>query len=192
MPPERVDGFPRTSYVAVTGPKSAWPDGAGISLDEIGDGPDVTVMAIEHSGDIAWAAPEDVSFEDAVDKLASRAPAEMAAHRREKFLSIEYDFGHVLFADGSTMQAGSGIDRATWSQLLAINDGASGPEWSQAAFRTQSIGDVRLVRIDKCVELGVFVVLCLFPLPWVWLNPTSGRPPTETNGHLNSMRPATT
>lgn len=36
------------------------------------------------------------------------------------------------------------------------------------------IGNVRVLRIDKCVLLALFVLLTLFPLPWVWWNPTSG------------------
>ena len=172
---DRVDGFPRTSYVAVTGTQTAWPDRTAVSLDDIGDGPAETVMVIEYTGDTPWAAPEDLSFEEALDRLASRDPDQLTTHRREKFFTIEYNAGHVLFADGSTMQAGSGVDRTTWSQLLAINDGGPELDWDIARPGTNSLGKVLEYRIDKCVQLAVFVLLWLFPLPWVWRNPTSGR-----------------
>ena len=177
---ERVDGFPRTSYVAVTGPQTAWPDGTAVSLDDIGDGPADTVMVIEYTGDTPWAAPEDLSFEGALDRLASRNPDQMTTHRRETFFTIEYNAGHVLFADGSTMQAGSGVDRTSWSQLLAINDGGPELDWNIARPGTNSLGKVLEYRIDKCVQLAVFVLLWLFPLPWVWRNPTSGRSPPQS------------
>ena len=38
-------------------------------------------------------------------------------------------------------------------------------------------GGPNRLRTANCVRLGVWIALVLFPLPWVWINPTSGLPP---------------
>ena len=38
---------------------------------------------------------------------------------------------------------------------------------------------VKRLKVGNCLRLAVFVGLMLFPLPWVWINPTSGRIPAS-------------
>lgn len=56
-----------TNYVAVVGPKTVWPEGETVKMDDIPDGTGNTIMLVEIADpDIRWMEPRDLSFEEAV------------------------------------------------------------------------------------------------------------------------------
>ncbi|NLX99171.1 MAG: DUF1559 domain-containing protein [Rhodopirellula sp.] len=56
-------GSPMTSYLAVVGPETVWPESGTVSLDSITDGSQNTLLFVEvaNSG-IHWAEPRDLQF----------------------------------------------------------------------------------------------------------------------------------
>lgn len=53
-----------TSFVAVVGPQTAWPEARPMTLTEIGDGTSQTLLAVEvPNSNIPWMAPIDLRFD---------------------------------------------------------------------------------------------------------------------------------
>ncbi len=158
----------RTSYVAVIGPRTAWPGPSTRKIGEISDGASNTVLVIEHPNEsISWMEPRDLTLDEAVGVLTSPDPQAAGPHRYEDFF-YEYSGGrNVAFADGSVHFLYDGLARNVWSALLTIDDGVSLSEtdWS---LRTE---DRERLKVANCYRLAVFVLLTFFPLPWVWRQP---------------------
>ena len=55
-----------TNYVAIVGPKTAWPDDRPAKLSEFSDGGKKTILLVEVAdSDINWMEPQDLSFKNA-------------------------------------------------------------------------------------------------------------------------------
>jgi hypothetical protein len=81
-------------------------------------------------------------------------------------------FWGIALVDGSARYGSHRADRNTWSELLLIADGRPTTAWEQSL----AAGDnSRIPRIGNWVRLAIFLVVAVFPLPWVWLNANSGR-----------------
>jgi hypothetical protein len=156
-----------TSYVAVVGPHTAWPGTTPRRIPEITDGLPNTMLLIESNELVPWLEPRDLQLEEAVDSLASVDWA-VAPHKTEDFF-FQYSAGRcVAFADVSVRLVSNGLGREAWSEGLQVNDGRL---WDEDDF--QSMLPARRPQLGNWIRLGVFFVLVLFPLPWVWLNPES-------------------
>ncbi len=126
---------------------------------------------LECDAGIPWAEPRDLEIEESLALLASADPRAVHGRRQETFFYEHFQGSHILFADGEVRFAPDGTDQETWRGLLTVNDGIPEADWDGIAAR--SFGERRL-RIGNCCRLGLFLFLVLFPLPWVWVNPTSG------------------
>ncbi|WP_428308911.1 DUF1559 domain-containing protein [Lacipirellula sp.] len=61
-----------TSYFAVVGPQTAWPPDRGLSLSEITDRPDQTIVLLEAAGlNVPWGEPRDLTYDEAIEMLTS-------------------------------------------------------------------------------------------------------------------------
>lgn len=159
-----------TSYVAVTGDRTAWPEGGRATrLRDLSDGTSKSILLIESHAETPWAEPRDLSLDEALDQLANADPMRGEGHQSTGFFHDLYYGRSILLADGSVRYSGLNLDRDAWSQLLLIDDGRPIHNWSFLVDNTE------IARIDNWIRLGVFLIIALFPLPWVWWNPTSGR-----------------
>jgi len=160
-----------TSYLAVVGPTTAWPGQSTCKLSEILDGISNTILVTEvGSRNVPWLEPLDLELTEALDILVEGEPIAACNDHREDFF-YKYKGGrNVAFADGSIRHVPHGIGRTVWSALLEKSDDVV---WDDDDLNRTAV-IVKRLRVDNCLRLAVLCVLFLFPIPWVWLNPTSG------------------
>jgi type II secretory pathway pseudopilin PulG len=157
-------GNTMTSYVAVIGPKTAWPNGHGRSLSEIIDGTSNTVLVVEsHSQQVNWMEPRDVEYEAAVQLLTSADPFD-DGHWSDGFFYDDHLGRNVLIADGSVRFVGL-LPTDLARTILGIDDG--GPMGSSSP-RSSQLNQTRRANYGNWFRLGVFLLLMFFPLPWVF------------------------
>ncbi|NLF68416.1 MAG: DUF1559 domain-containing protein [Candidatus Anammoximicrobium sp.] len=157
-----------TSYVAVVGPRTAWPGASARKMSEITDGTASTILVMEdQSTNIPWMDPRDLTLDEALGILTSPDRQFASPHRREDFF-YEYSGGrYVATADGRVSYQFYGLPRDVWSALLTIDDGVATSEldWTVGA------DDWKRPKVGNFYRLAVFVLLTLLPLPWVWRKP---------------------
>jgi hypothetical protein len=167
-----------TSYVAVVGPTTAWPGPLPRSYAEIQDGTSNTALVIEVDKlSIPWLEPGDLPLDDTLATLAAGDADFIGNHRWQSFL---YDYAggrQVALADGSVRYVSQGVGRRVWAALLGAEDG---DPWGDEDLTVPEVVHRRL-QVTNCVRLTLFVLLTLFPLPWVWLNPTSRHGSAQLN-----------
>ncbi len=155
-----------TNYYVVVGPQTAFPGARPVTTSEITDGRHRTIFVVEaQSRGNHWMEPVDITFVEALRQFRSTDFDE--AHRSETFLHEYLAGGNVAFGDGSVHFIPNGVSLTTWDKMLSAADGRaiSGQEW------TQGTTTIKRLKVDVCIALASFVLLTLFPLPWVWLNP---------------------
>jgi len=166
---------PWTSYVAVVGPRTAWPGASARKMSEITDGTASTILVMEdQSTNIPWMEPRDLTLDAALGILTSPDRHFASPHRREDFF-YEYSGGrYVASADATISYQFNGLPRHVWSALLTIDDGVATSEldWTVGA------DDWKRPKVGNFYRLAVFVLLTFLPLPWVWRKPK----PAETPG----------
>jgi hypothetical protein len=158
-----------TSYVAVVGPRTAWPGVSARKIDEITDGTANTILVLENrNADIPWMAPRDVSLEEVLGSFTSVDPQPAGVHYSESFF-YHYSIGrNVAFADAyaTFLYQYDGLPRVALSNLLTIDDGVSlDPRNLGIPF-----GGTKRLKVGSCYRLAVFVFLIVLPLPWVGRN----------------------
>jgi hypothetical protein len=157
-----------TSYVAVVGPRTIWAGARSRKLSEIRDGPANTVMIVEyHGGPIAWTEPRDLELSEALCVLNSPTPEEAGPHCSEDFFFEYFRGRQVAFADGAIRFFNDGLPQDVWSALLTVDDGAQLADlnWDVPSK------DRRRPKLGNWFRLATFVLLTLWPLPWVWRKP---------------------
>jgi hypothetical protein len=128
------------------------------------------VLFVEHDHpSIPWLEPRDLELNDALSLLGSEDPMAPTGHMFGDFF-YEYSSGrNVALTDGSVRFITNGVRRAVWSALLGVDDGIA---WDDADLAAPT-SIVRRPKIGNWIRLGIFFAVMLFPLPWVWLNPSS-------------------
>lgn len=164
--PQKVSSI---SYLAVTGPRTAWPGSTSAKFKDMKDGASNTILLIEHHSDIPWTEPRDLSLDEAVDVLASTDMETFAGHRRETFFAKDFFGRHVLFADGGVRFVPFGLDRSLVRELLTIDDEQPAKDWEMAIA---GVEPVTRTRWDNVIRFAVAAFFTLLPLPWVWIHPT--------------------
>lgn len=107
---------PYTDYVAVVGPGTAFPGAEGVSLEEITDGPENTILLVEIAGsDIHWSEPRDLEF----DRMSFR----INDPSKPSISSPHADGPGVVFADGRYKRLSESIPPEIVKALLTINGG---------------------------------------------------------------------
>jgi prepilin-type processing-associated H-X9-DG protein len=154
-----------TSYVAVVGPRTAWPGAPMRKMSEIADGTANTILVMEdQSTGIPWMEPRDLMLDEALRVLTSPDPRVGGIHRQEGFF---YDYAggrNVAFVDGHVLLLFDGLPRDFVSNLLTIDDGVAVSAQNSGPL----LGDRKRLNVGNCYRLTVFVLLTIFPLPWVW------------------------
>jgi hypothetical protein len=134
-------------------------------MSEIADGTANTILVIEdQSRKISWMEPRDLTFDQGLDVLTSTDPRVSGIHRQEGFF---YDYAggrNVAVVDGRVAFFSDGLQRNFATKLLTIDDGADS---SPQNLELQPFARKRL-NVGNCYRLAVFVLLTIFPLPWVW------------------------
>lgn len=162
-------GTSHTNYVAVVGPKTAWPDD-GSRFGTLLDGASLTTLVLEiDSRDIHWMEPRDISYAEAVKLLSSSNVRATGPHRHETFFYTRSVGRNAAFADGSVKLIPR-ISPDVAGAVVVRDDGAL-PNHFELVSR-----DEPRLRIDNCLRLAVFVLIALWPLPWVWNNPHGTTP----------------
>lgn len=161
-----------THYVAVTGPSTSWPGPTGRKLSEISDSAADTVLIMEVDGDdIPWTAPRDLTYAEAIAQTTSASSQRVTGHRYQDFLH-ECAGRYVAMADGHVRFASRGVDPTIWPKLLTCDDGTKRFELDWVLEATPPT----TLRMANCIWLCTWIVVVLFPVPWVWLNPRSRVP----------------
>jgi hypothetical protein len=161
-----------THYVAVTGPSTTWPGQTGRKRSEISDSAADTVLIMEVDGnDIPWTEPRDLTYAEAIAQTTSTSPQRVPGHRYQDFLHACAG-RYLAMADGRVRFAPSGVDPTIWPKLLTCDDGTKQFELDSVLEATPST----TLRTANCIWVCTWIVVVLFPVPWVWLNPRSGVP----------------
>lgn len=148
------------NYVAIIGPQTLWPDNGARRLEEVTDERGSTLALIEvHSEEIPWMEPRDLSIGEAVALLESTTPDSCRHVIPGEFRERAYG-RRILMADGSVHSLKRGVDRATALALLNVDDG--GPA-DMDAFLEKHTGVVMRWRLERCIPLGLFLVLAVLP-----------------------------
>ncbi len=133
-PSELGQGPPKTSYVAVVAPGTAWPSTRGVRLDEI-ESPENTILLVEvaDSG-IHWMEPRDMTLQEALRGVPSRPGRGISSwHWRSKgFFWNTEGATHVLMADGSVCVLPESTSGDTLKSLFQLDGGKSIPaDWER-------------------------------------------------------------
>ena len=162
-----------TSYVAVTGDGTVWPEEGTTSLRDMTDGSWNTILLVEcDARNTAWTKPEDISFDEALDLLTDTDALTAFGHHEQDYF-YKYPRGRfALFCDGAAHQFSPRVSKDWWRVSLLRDDGLTIED-----VANRPLPDARdyVIRTRNWIRLGCFVIMALFPLPWVWLNPTSRR-----------------
>ncbi|MGY8769639.1 MAG: DUF1559 family PulG-like putative transporter [Pirellulales bacterium] len=159
-----------TSYVAVTGRNSIWNGEKATTFADITDGTSSTLLLTECDEQrIPWMQPSDLEYDESIETLASSDSDTFTGHRDENFFFKLYTGRVLLFADGSTRFSDFGISKQTWAALIGIDDQIG----LTAADLEAKPGTIKRIRIGNWFRLGIFLFLTVFPLPWVWIDPSS-------------------
>jgi prepilin-type processing-associated H-X9-DG protein len=94
-----------TSYVAITGPGTMWPDGQSLSLSEIPNGGKDTIMLVEITGSgIHWMEPRDLRIEEMALEI-NGAPGNSISSKHLNGAVVAYADGHVELLGPETAAA---------------------------------------------------------------------------------------
>lgn len=126
--PSAAVNLSRTNYFAIVGSDTAWPNERGLSIVEITDGPQNTILLLEAFGlDVPWNEPRDLSFDEAVDLLTGRTPARLAHHHHDNpgyfyLKPPQTSRGvHAAFAGGSVRFLPVPLPREMAAAMLTAN-----------------------------------------------------------------------
>ncbi|MHC4403226.1 MAG: DUF1559 family PulG-like putative transporter [Planctomycetota bacterium] len=113
-----------THYVAVTGPKAAWPGSEPMDLDDIRDGPDSTLLLIEiPKPGVHWMEPKDLTLEEALAGLSPKSGPSILAARDDLRWAKGKACSPVAFVDGSVCCLPNDIPTRAFESLLTADGG---------------------------------------------------------------------
>jgi prepilin-type processing-associated H-X9-DG protein len=115
-----------TAYAAVTGPKTAFPGGAALPLDQFTDGTSNTIAFGECAGlKIVWTEPRDIDISrqpvgiNLPGKQRGESPGTLSSYHPPHFLTG----ATVVFADGHVQFLNGKMDPAVLAALLTATGG---------------------------------------------------------------------
>ncbi len=157
-----------TSYLAVVGAQTAWPGSDSSELSDFSGGRAMTILVLEdHSQEIPWTEPRDLTFEQAASALSSQERPFVRVHRQDDFFYEHTGLRQAVFADGRVRPLFDGLSRDLVTGLLRIDESRdlSLVDWATSPARKKRL------KLLNCLLLAMFVTLALLPLPWVWIKP---------------------
>ena len=158
-------GVQHTSYLAITGESTVWPDDRVMTFSEIPAGPSNTVFAAEfEERPIPWLKPEDITLTDALEIISTNNPAQ---------LELNHPGGRqVAFGDGSVQFKPGLLTKETWRSLIQIDQGIAEADYEYLPEPVPST----IAHYNLILRIIIFVVLMLLPLGWVAENRRRNRP----------------
>ena len=114
-----------TAYAAVTGPKTAFPDGKALAITQFTDGTSYTIVYGEAPGlQIVWTEPRDIDISR--DAIGINLPGSRRGKSPGTLSSYHPSGGAtVVFADGRVRFLSDQIDRGVLKALLTATGGES-------------------------------------------------------------------
>jgi hypothetical protein len=110
-----------TSYVAIVGPETAWPDGNAVSMAQIKDGLSNTLLVVEsHNSGIHWMEPRDLHMTQMSQQINSAQGQGIASAHHPQHA---HGCAVGLFADGSVRVLDDDLPPHTVRALLTIAGG---------------------------------------------------------------------
>ena len=117
---ERPTG--KTNYLVVTGPGTLFPGGKQVSLKDVKDGLDNTILLVEVAdSDIFWTEPRDLTLDEALQGI--NASIHGKAGKGRSISSYHPGGAYVMFADGRLRFLPEDISPALLKALLTIDGG---------------------------------------------------------------------
>jgi hypothetical protein len=107
-------------------------------------------------------------LDQAVEAFATKDIEGYGGHHHATFFHDYYSGRFMLLGDGSVRFASFGTDRTVTSQLMTIIDGKPDSTWDE----NMSGESLDILRWDNVIRFWACVIITLFPLPWVWINPS--------------------
>jgi hypothetical protein len=161
-----------SSYVAVVGDETAWPEARQVKWsDFLPAGPSETLQVMEYSGmTTPWTAPVDLTYAEALAELTA-AEAKGHVHVTESFLTTTFSqHGRSAgFGDGHSAFLPAGLSEADARGMLTIAGGdevaADRTSWPRASAKSRS---VTVVHYDRVYALLTFVGLAVWPGMRIW------------------------
>jgi len=159
-----------TSYFAVVGPKTAWPEARQRRIHDIGDGAGNTILVMEvHGLGVNWMEPKDLDF----DRIAGQTqpgedPIGTLPHPRGRSFFYIVDGGvvNVAFADGHVQAIPWGLPGKTLAPLLTVDGGeAVDPDALPSSYHS---------RLDWPRIVSLVVLVLSTVLLWRSLRPRPG------------------
>ena len=162
------------NYLAVVGTQTPWPNESSSSISQITDGSSRhTILLVEFPDQqIQWLEPRDLAYDEAL-RLLSAVDSVATGHRARDFFHVTSAGRHVAFVDGSVGFIPHGVNRQLWTGMLNPHDGAApvSDDWDLEPIVENK------PRLDNWLRLSIFIVVVLFPLPWIWITPRKSRHP---------------
>jgi hypothetical protein len=158
-----------TSYVAVVGPRTAWPGSTSTTMSDFTAGTANTVLVLEdQSQEILWMEPRDLTCDEAISVLTSQDWRMAGVHRPDDFFYEYSGYRQAVFVDGSIRSLFDGLPSNLVASLLTIDQR---PDASLQDSVTSSPTVAKRLKLFNCFLLASFITLTLLPLPWVWWKP---------------------
>jgi hypothetical protein len=149
---------PTADYLAIIGAETAWPFDKPRNLRDFQNKLSQTILLVEACGrHINWAEPRDLSFEEAVNLLATSLAKGDGHHVENGFLFKPSSGRFVAFADGRVAILSQPIDRNLAKSLLTVGGSDQIPAGELAAITHPQIDWA------KCYALAAFIVISLLP-----------------------------
>lgn len=155
-----------TSYVAVTGPGTAWPGEKSTRIADFTDGLPNTILLVELADTgILWTEPRDLTIDQALGSAGASptVPSSRHAEKSGYFFREMPIAGWVLMGDGSVRRLPCGLSRDDLAALLRIDDG--GPVGLDNLLTRREPSVIESLRWDHCIGLPAFVT----SLVWLWI-----------------------
>lgn len=145
-----------TTYLAVTGPGTVWSEHGGITLTDIADGPEQTVMLLEvPQRPVNWSEPRDITIDEAVELLSGQPK------RDDK---CRYVDGSMTTADGKMHAIPYGLSASEWTALFTMTAGDPAPDIKSLRTKSKLPG----YNLLNVIALAIFIILALLPTPSAW------------------------
>jgi len=154
-----------TSYVAVVGPRTAWPGEKASRQADFTKGTGNTILIIEADArGVPWTKPRDLSLDEALALVTSGDLDRLGGHGYDDFFYEEHSGRLVASADGFVEFMHHGMSKERWAAALTLDD-RKPLSIDQIQYPPYTV-TLRKPKIGNWYRLGVFVVLTLLPMPW--------------------------
>lgn len=140
-----------TSYMAVVGRETVWPDSGAMKLDDIRDKPNETIQLVEVAGSgVNWMEPRDLPFDAAVAGINQPSGLSISSNHTVLTDLIYRETGaNVVFCDSTGGFLSQDISSDALRALLTANGGE---------VVSGGMLDARRVNWPRCLSISVMAI----------------------------------